>query len=272
MNLHRPPSDLLTRPVRVLVVGCGGSGSAIAGGLPYLHQAMIARGHPGGLAVTLQDGDIVSETNTVRQPFAKGEIGYNKAEVLASRMNLFWGLRWKARGYHLTKADALTRDYDIVIGCVDSRSARALIHQLATDRYADVRYWLDLGNLAKEGQYVLGQPLNAANPDRPWRLRTAAELYPELIDTKAKDNLPSCSAAEALTRQAPFVNQVLANHALSLLAELFAGGIDHQGAFVDIARGKMSPLGIPEQPAPEIPGKKPGSRARRRVRREAAAV
>jgi hypothetical protein len=31
--------------MRVLVVGCGGNGSAIAAGLPYLHQALLAYGH-----------------------------------------------------------------------------------------------------------------------------------------------------------------------------------------------------------------------------------
>lgn len=265
-GLHRPPGELLSRPVRVLVVGCGGTGSAIAGGLPYLHQAMIARGHPGGLDVTLQDGDTISPTNCVRQPFAACEVGHYKAEVLATRMNLFWGLRWKARRYHLTRSDAFTRLCDVVIGCVDSRSARALIADLATDENADVRYWLDLGNLAKEGQYVLGQPRNAANADTPWRLPTAAEKYPELVDRKARDNLPSCSAAEALIRQAPFVNQVLANHALSLLAELFAGGINHHGGFVSLQDGRASSLKMPPQPQPEVPGKKKGARARRRGR------
>ena len=31
--VHRLPAELLRRPVQVVVVGCGGSGSAIAGGL-----------------------------------------------------------------------------------------------------------------------------------------------------------------------------------------------------------------------------------------------
>src|SRR5271166_674208 len=35
-------SQLLERPIRVLVVGCGGNGSAIVSGLPYLHQATMA--------------------------------------------------------------------------------------------------------------------------------------------------------------------------------------------------------------------------------------
>jgi len=39
--------------VRVLVVGCGGNGSAIAAGLPYLHQALLAYGHPEGRGVEL---------------------------------------------------------------------------------------------------------------------------------------------------------------------------------------------------------------------------
>ena len=67
--MHTLIAELLRRPVRVLVVGCGGSGCAIAGGLPYLHQAMLVAGHPGGLQVTIMDGDIISATNCVRQPF-----------------------------------------------------------------------------------------------------------------------------------------------------------------------------------------------------------
>jgi len=62
---------LLRRPVRVLVIGCGGNGSAIAAGLPYLHQALLVQGHPGGLDVTLMDGDVISSTNCVRQPFSR---------------------------------------------------------------------------------------------------------------------------------------------------------------------------------------------------------
>jgi molybdopterin/thiamine biosynthesis adenylyltransferase len=70
METHTIRSELLRRRVRVLVVGCGGTGSAIAAGLPFLHQAMIANGHPGGLLVTLMDGDTISSSNCVRQPFS----------------------------------------------------------------------------------------------------------------------------------------------------------------------------------------------------------
>jgi len=38
METHTIHSELLRRRVRVVVVGCGGTGSAVAAGLPYLHH------------------------------------------------------------------------------------------------------------------------------------------------------------------------------------------------------------------------------------------
>jgi hypothetical protein len=68
---------------------------------------MLVSAHPYGLDVTIMDGDIISATNCVRQPFSQAEIGHFKAVVLVSRMNLFWGLSWKAVPQHLTKAPSL---------------------------------------------------------------------------------------------------------------------------------------------------------------------
>jgi PRTRC genetic system ThiF family protein len=96
METHRLHGELLRREVRVLVVGCGGTGSSIIGGLPYLHQAMLAQGHPYGLRVTVMDGDTISPFNCVRQPFSRAEVGLNKAIVLVNRLNIFWGFDWKA--------------------------------------------------------------------------------------------------------------------------------------------------------------------------------
>ena len=95
MESHHIHPELLRHKVRVLVVGCGGNGSAIAAGLPYLHQALLARGHPEGIHVTLLDPDVISPTNCVRQPFSRSEVGLSKAVVVANRLNLFWGLDWQ---------------------------------------------------------------------------------------------------------------------------------------------------------------------------------
>jgi PRTRC genetic system ThiF family protein len=242
MTHHLPP-DFLRRAIRVLVVGCGGNGSAIAAGLPYLHQAMLAAGHPCGLDVTLMDGDIVSATNCVRQPFSQGEIGHFKVVVLVSRINLFWGLNWQAAPHHLNEKSNLDRP-DFIIGCVDTRVARNVIASKTTGHDTGVSYWLDLGNHATGGQFVLGQPWNWRNRRSATRLRTVAELFPELIDpTRDNDGQPSCSAVEALERQEPFVNQTIANHALGLLARLVRyGSIEHHGAFVNLGSNRVQPL------------------------------
>ena len=240
---HSLSPDLLRRPVRVLVVGCGGNGSAVTAGLPYLHQAMLVHGHRGGLDVTLMDGDVVSVTNCVRQPFSQAEIGHSKAVVLVSRVNLFWGLNWHAVPEHFGAGVNVDR-IDILIGCVDSRAARRIIAEKVTGRRSNVSYWLDLGNHSTGGQFVLGQPWNWQNKRSATRLRTVAELFPELIEPSLdNDGQPSCSAIEALERQEPFVNATLANHALALLARLFRhGSITHHGAFVNVAGSRVQPL------------------------------
>ena len=109
MATHSIHPELLRRRVRVLVVGCGATGSAVAAGLPHLHQALIAYGHPEGLHVTVMDGDLISPTNCVRQPFSRFESGHYKALVLVNRLNLFWNLGWEALPEHLTGKEPLDR-------------------------------------------------------------------------------------------------------------------------------------------------------------------
>lgn len=235
MEAHQIHPELLTHKVRVLLVGCGGNGSALAAGLPYLHQALLAYGHPEGLHVTLLDPDVISPTNCIRQPFSQTEIGLYKSVVLANRLNLFWGLDWQGIPDRLDPKRGMD-GVDIVIGCVDTRKARAAIAKCAAD-WSEVSYWLDLGNGADSGQFVLGEPLNQRNRRRRLRLRTVSELFPEVIKEEMEhDDLPSCSALEALERQEPFVNPTLANHALGMLARLFRYGmICYHGAFVSLS-------------------------------------
>jgi PRTRC genetic system ThiF family protein len=235
MEKHQIHPELLKHRVRVLVVGCGGNGSVVAAGLPYLHQALLAYGHPEGLHVTLLDPEVISATNCVRQAFSQSEIGLYKSVVLANRLNLFWGLDWEGIPERLDPKRRLD-GVDIVIGCVDTRKARAAIAKCAED-WSEVDYWLDLGNNADCGQFVLGEPLNRRNRRHKLRLRTVSELFPEATQADLDgDGLPSCSAAEALDRQEPFVNPTLANHALALLARLFRyGTISYHGAFVSLS-------------------------------------
>jgi PRTRC genetic system ThiF family protein len=255
MEIHRIHPELLERQVRVLVVGCGGRGSAVVAGLPYLHQSLVARGHPGGLHVTVVDGDTISPTNCVRQPFARSEVGLNKAVVLVNRLNLFWGTKWEAVPAYLRPGTFISRSYSgddlrahIVVGCVDTRAARAVIRD-AVGKWSTVSYWLDLGNNADSGQFIVGEPLNERNRRAKLRLRSAPEIFPEVVDPNFdNDGEPSCSSAEALERQEPFVNSTLAQHALALLARLFRyGEIAYYGGFINLATGGTSVLRIDPQ-------------------------
>jgi PRTRC genetic system ThiF family protein len=293
MKVPRPPAagvhklwpQVLQNPVKVVVVGCGGTGSVMAGWLPFLHKTLLALGHPRGLRVTLMDGDVVSETNCVRQAFSIADVGRNKAGVIVERTNLYFGTRWEATERFVSEGDALHADF--VIGCVDTRLARKVLAQ-ACER-GDVRYWLDCGNNDYDGQFVLGEPNGRRWSDRrgqPWtaveqraelgrnRLPTVAEIYPSTVDATIPEDAPACSAVEALTRQGAFVNQVIASHACVLLGRLFRfGEISHHGEVVNLATGRAFPLPVPATAAPPaVPPAAPRRPARVRAARAAGAT
>jgi PRTRC genetic system ThiF family protein len=115
-----------------------------------------------------------------------------------------------------------------------------------TGKSSYVTYWLDLGNNASSGQFVLGQPLNGRNRRKAERLRTVSELYSEIADaTAGEDPLPSCSAVEALERQESFINQTLAASALATVARLFRyGRLCHHGGFINAETGQMTALPV----------------------------
>jgi PRTRC genetic system ThiF family protein len=187
----------------------------------------------------------------VRQPFSVSDIGLNKGTVLINRINLFWGTRWRADPVYFNER-TLDRNndtcLDLLIGCVDTRAARNIIAQALTNARNRTAYWLDLGNNAASGQFVLGQPLNSRNRRKAGRLRTVSELYPEIINAEAgEDPLPSCSAGEALDRQEPFINQTLAASALAMLARLFRyGKLSHHGGFYNAQSNQI--CGLPVDP------------------------
>jgi hypothetical protein len=88
--------------------------------------------------------------------------------------------------------------------------------------------------------------MNECNRRSRLRLRTAAELFPEIVNPALdNDGEPSCNAAAALERQEPFINSTLAQHALALLAWLFRyGTLCYHGGFINLSTGIGSRLPI----------------------------
>jgi len=243
---HFLPAALGNRAVNIMLIGCGGNGAQMLMGLASLDTAMRAIS-PRSLNVMVVDDDTVSEANLGRQPFYRCDLGNSKARTLVERINLAHGLDWQAT-HGRAPDDIAIAGADIVITCVDTASARRAIGAAIVGSDSPPFYWLDLGNRAADGQFVIGCPArNAPNDDR--RLPLVLEHFPELADeTIAEDDTPSCSVAEALERQSLFVNRVLASHALALLFELLGrGSIGHAGAFINLASGQTVPIPLPPE-------------------------
>lgn len=244
--------ELLTRPVRVLLIGAGGNGSQMLPGLARLHMTMIALGHPGGIDVHTVDGDTVSQSNVGRQLFYRADVGQPKAILLTHRVNQCYGLAWTASFSYVDEASFQGLRYDLVIGCVDTRQARRSIHAgLYRHSGRSPALWLDLGNDAYTGQCILGEAPVFTNPNRErTRLPVVTEFFPDLLDAATdaeaeKNTSSSCSLAEAIEKQSTFVNQMCATHALNMLSNLFRFGvIDHSAVFFNTRTSQSTALPV----------------------------
>jgi PRTRC genetic system ThiF family protein len=243
MTEHVLSENFLRQRVKVVVVGAGGNGSHVVNGLAQLHVALLALGHPGGFRVEVVDGDVVSEANVGRQLFSMSDVGRPKADVLVHRLNCFYGLDWESVYGRFEECSGGNR-CDILIGCVDSKMSRRIIHGRLKE--CAPAYWLDLGNDRSMGQVVLGEPRRRGQRKNEARLPTVVELFPEILDDRQPEpNGPSCSLAEALESQELFINRSVSTFALQVLWTLFRKGrIRHHGYFVNLETGRVVPLEV----------------------------
>ncbi|WP_341896419.1 PRTRC system ThiF family protein [Sphingobium sp. YR657] len=249
-NRHYLRPSLGDGAIKVLLVGCGGNGAQMLMGLASLDTALRAIS-PRSLDVTVVDDDTVSEANLGRQPFYRCDLGNSKAITLTERINIAHGLAWKAV-HGRAPADISVAGMDIVITCVDTAAVRRQIGAAIAagePEFHNLRppsYWMDLGNRATDGQFLIGCP-RQSSVDLPGRMPTVLEYFPELADESvAEDDAPSCSVAEALEKQSLFVNRVMSSHALALLFDLLGrGSIGHAGGFINLASGQAMPIALP---------------------------
>ncbi len=162
LTLEKQYSVLLppTLVIHILLVGVGGTGSWLALSLGRL--AYHARQKGISFHLTFVDPDRVEMKNVGRQAFCPTEMGLNKAETMAWRLNLALGLDISARAtpftaklgqtWHIPHAPVGSH---LVIGAVDNHLARRAIAQLVTDLRGRV-WWLDCGNARSNGQVLIG--------------------------------------------------------------------------------------------------------------------
>lgn len=237
---HEIRPELLRRTVNVVMVGAGGTGSALLPRLMQLHHALIALGHPGGLHVTVFDNDTVSPSNIGRQGFFPADVGQYKAAVLINRLNMAWGTQWEGDTRRVNRSDRIRAD--IIIGCVDTRKARAAIMGCVSSAHA---YYLDCGNSENHGQVVIGQIGNGFTMKKWDRLPSVADLFPESVNPELDkgDDAPSCSVADSLRKQSLVVNMAMATAAFNLLWTLFREGkLNYSGQFINLKSGMSMPI------------------------------
>lgn len=236
-------------PITIVVVGCGGTGSHVLTGLASMNESLLALGHP-GLMVYAFDPDTVSPANIGRQKFSPADIGRNKAEVLITRLNRFYGFSWEAIP-ELYSAQRYTGN--ILLSCVDTIEAREyILNDFARQRdyehpYMTPIYSMDFGNSTATGQVLLSSFYKIRQPEKEavGKLKGLFQTFPGLKNLKGKDTGPSCSVAEALQRQELFVNSTLAQSGLNILWNLFREGkISVRGAYVDVKKVRTSPIAV----------------------------
>jgi len=144
--------------VQIMLVGVGGTGSALALSLGRLAYHARSKGMP--IDLTFVDHDLVEAKNVGRQCFCPAEVGYNKAECLALRLNLALGLDAVATPERFNSAMAQSWSSSrsglfLLIGAVDNHLARRELAQTVDEGRG--RIWcLDIGNAQHNGQVLIG--------------------------------------------------------------------------------------------------------------------
>ena len=233
------------------IVGCGGTGSFLVQLVYRIARELIRSGK--SVELTLVDPDLVEARNITRQCFCEAEIGLNKAQVLAARYSLAWGLpiqavpepfkgRWVAR-------TALT----VLLGCVDNGAARRELANALdlANHYPDTpnAWWIDGGNHHHSGQVLVGSTLSTNSDDFQFhpelgclKLPAPSIQAPELLldpVVKQSQSPLSCADVATLDEQGLLVNPQTAILMAQMLSELLTGKLKRLATYFDLTSGTM---------------------------------
>lgn len=164
-----------SRPVKIVLVGTGGTGGYI---VPQLYRLLYALDRP--IRVILCDGDLVEEKNLGRQNFIEADLGKNKAMVLAERYSNAFGIETSYIPQYVEDEEMLEElleplqypqnryvtnrngeavqevisEIVILIGAVDNNRSRQVFHNVF--QRAKELIYIDSGNSKASGQVICG--------------------------------------------------------------------------------------------------------------------
>lgn len=245
------------KQIEFYLVGCGGTGSWLAPSLCRIARTLNEQGK--ATTLIFIDPDAVERKNVLRQNFCDAEIGLNKAQTLALRYSLSWGVEIQALPA-LFDSQIVARDYyqrehklKIIIGCVDNAIARQSITR-ALSQYqswhtrdvATELWWLDCGNHSNSGQVLIGSHLSTEIDVYKFhelgciRLPAPCLQHPELLKPKPEelsDSSVSCAELALLNAQSLSINQCMAAEAASYLVQLVTGKLNRLATYLDLNSG-----------------------------------
>jgi len=239
---------------RILVVGCGGTGSLVAEGLCRL---LINSDVP----LLLIDHDRVEPHNLIRQQFFSGDVGKFKSQALAERLSRQYGRSIAYSVYPYTH-DLISEDLGgglrsfaaqgIIIGCVDNVAARRSI----AEKWGYGNWWIDAGNGYSSGQILIGNTSVVEQLEggfnREWQevnalpiptLQLPSLLAPPTIEVK---DAMDCAEAVTAEEQSPVINQAMATLVLEFMHRLLQGTLCWMGVYLDMEAGTMQT--VPAEP------------------------
>ena len=273
LNLDYANASRLLLPtsesVSIALVGCGGTGSWLTPSVARVARLLVERGK--NVDVYFIDPDRVEAKNVYRQNFCQAEIGCNKAETLAFRYGLAWGVDIVAipEPVNENQIRGLGQSSRLVIyiGCVDNWRARQRINHLVKNNYQrETRsWWIDCGNSKASGQVVVG--CGSGKPPDPYKLPgfctwlpLPSDRHPDLVEEQPEekrvdpDNL-SCAEMALIDAQGLAINQNIAGIAADYLVRLLVThDLRRWGSYIDVESGSMrSKYIVPENVSVETP-------------------
>lgn len=219
--------------VRLVMVGCGGTGGWLAPSVARIARVLNESGTE--TSALFVDPDFIERKNIPRQNFCDAEQGFPKAQTLAARYSLAWGVEIGVITDHF-KAEMIGSRWNrltVVIGCVDNAAARQELARTLAANSGDSPphvWWLDCGNQRESGQVLLGstndpRALRAAFPLDGFcqHLPSPVMQCPDLLEPQPEElshqNL-SCAELALANAQGLIVNQRVAAEAADYLARL----------------------------------------------------
>ena len=219
-------------PSRVVLIGCGGIGSQLAGPLT---RYLASRPEPRPPLV-LVDGDAFEAGNLSRQACAAGDLGTNKAEALA-RAARSAGLAVSVVDEFVTGANVghVVREGDLVLLAVDNHPARALVDRRVA-ALSDATL-ISGGNDETDGNVQLVRRRESWSIDGH-----LVELHPEIgeADGDPEPGDDGCLAHVAERPQILATNLMVASAMLSCLWQLTErGSVPYSEVYLDTVQCAM---------------------------------